>query len=317
MAQCIHRFAAARFPDDELGRQGDLCRHFPALQERQQHLDAFLADVIKGLLHGGEDRLGGPAFLGVVEPGDGRGLGYFQSALAHLIHGADRHVVVRAQERVEVGLSFLPQGLESLPPAEIAEVPVDDPIVIHGDVVAAQDLLIRLEPLDCIPVAIRPGHERELFMPMVFDHVGDKIPHTLLVVDEDIVDPFDVRSDVDNRNARVFLQEPIHLLFRDEVANRSLDDQSVDILPARQIVDEIAVFTEDGSARAFEEPSSKTDDVLAVLPARLHHGGEQIRRIGSVEVAEEEPDGVSAIADGRIYLFRKPGRSMWFDWTTH
>jgi hypothetical protein len=106
------REAATGQPHDELRRRRRLRRDLFALQLREHEIHRGLALLVQRLAHGRQRRRREARVLDVVEADDRHVRRHLKVTLLQRGDRAQRHVVVRGRESVELDLAFVDQQLD-------------------------------------------------------------------------------------------------------------------------------------------------------------------------------------------------------------
>ena len=194
--------AAARQPHDQLGRGGRLGRDLRALDLRQHQVEGGLALLIQRLARGGQRRRREPRVLDVVEADDRDVRRHLQIALLQGGDRAQRHVVVRRDEPVELHLPLVDQQLDRGFARRLLERPLADQVRVELEAALLQHLPVDRVAVLGLGVDRRPADEGDAAAAVTDDEVLERLAHARRLVDEQAGDAGRRDGDAGERQRR-------------------------------------------------------------------------------------------------------------------
>ena len=303
--------AAARLPDDQLGRRAGAQLHLPPLELGQDQVERRLPLLVEGLPDGGQRRRREPRLLDVVEADHRHVGGDLQAPLLEGAHRAQRHVVVAGDEAVELHPALVDQQLDGRLAGALLEVPLADDRRIEGESPFGEDRAV--DGVTALGLGVDGGAADEGDAPAAVAHqqMLQRLPHPRLLVEGQAGDVRWTEGQAGHRQRRQPRAEGVDRRRSERVAERASEDHgAVDALGVAEIEDEVAVHPL-GARRA--DDAAREDGQAHLAPAGgVGQAGQQRRLVGAAHRIEEHADHrppVLPLAAARACPFAGRGRA--------
>ena len=286
--RAFRRETAAGTPNDQLGAQCQgIARRALTAEQSNQETHRLFALLVERLIHGGERGGVEASILHVIEADHGDVVGHADSALRELIHGAERHVVVGSNQRVEPFVPLFDEDAHGLSPRRSLKVSGDDELRVERETARLQYSSVdRVAALGLV-VDGRPAHEGDAAPIMVIDEMLDGIAHARVIVDEHARHPGQLYGDAAHRQRPVALGEANEPLTTDMITERAgHDEHSVDAALTREGVHGIA--TRFLGVGRLQSAASEAQEVRPSLPRCVGHAGQHGRLVVMLQGIHEQ-----------------------------